>query len=217
MAETSPPSWPGSRTSGSVARTRTMSPVMPATSSSVRSRPNRKVSISVSHVPEPGAGPRAHRAALHPVGAVGRTAVLVDVPGPVDRRRRRCSAARRGGRRRCTPRTRCRARTSRPRCTGGPSAASRGAWGPTVASCPVPEIARGRGVSPSGRGGARSSVSAVDLRDLRYLRGGTTPRHLRRVLTGASSRPPAGSGSSSSSTSTGRRRPPATLWVSASG
>ncbi len=34
--------------------------------------------------PEPGAGPRAHRAALDPVGAVGRTTVLFDLPGPVD-------------------------------------------------------------------------------------------------------------------------------------
>ena len=49
MAETRPPSWPAVWTSGSVARTSSTSEEMPATSSSVRSRPCRWVSISVSH------------------------------------------------------------------------------------------------------------------------------------------------------------------------
>jgi hypothetical protein len=49
MADTRPPSWPAMCTSGSVARTSRMSEEMPATSSTVRSRPWRWVSISVSH------------------------------------------------------------------------------------------------------------------------------------------------------------------------
>ena len=54
MADTRPPSWPASRTAGSAARTRRMSPEIPATSSSRRSRPKRNVSISVSQVRKRG-------------------------------------------------------------------------------------------------------------------------------------------------------------------
>ena len=49
-AETKPPSWPAAASSGSVARASTMSRLWPKTSSSVRSRPKRFSSISVSHI-----------------------------------------------------------------------------------------------------------------------------------------------------------------------
>ncbi len=53
-ADTSPPSWPAASRSGSVARARTVRREMPETSSSVRGRPNRYLSISVSQVRKRG-------------------------------------------------------------------------------------------------------------------------------------------------------------------
>ena len=82
-AETSPPSWPAWRTSGSVARTRRMSDEMPATSSSVRSRPNRWVSISGSHRRNRGQA-RVHM--VHPLTPwvqLSGPALGVDVEGLV--------------------------------------------------------------------------------------------------------------------------------------
>ena len=59
-ADTRPPSWPTALTSGSVARASTISIEIPATSSSVRSRPKRWVSISVSQLRNRGQA-RVHR------------------------------------------------------------------------------------------------------------------------------------------------------------
>ena len=59
-ADTSPPSCPVPCTAGSVARARTVRLEMPATSSSVRGRPNRWFSISGSQVRKRGQA-RVHR------------------------------------------------------------------------------------------------------------------------------------------------------------
>jgi formamidopyrimidine-DNA glycosylase len=58
--------------------------------------------------------------------------------------------------------------------------------GATVASGLVPELPEVEAYRRLAEEALHRPISAVALPDLRYIRGGTTPRQLRRVLTGAS-------------------------------
>ena len=58
--------------------------------------------------------------------------------------------------------------------------------GATVASGPVPELPEVEAYRRLAEEALHRPIAAVDLPDLRYIRGGTTPRALRRVLKGAS-------------------------------
>ena len=84
MAETRPPSWPTSCSSGSAARARQMSLKTPLSSSDSRGRPNMNVSISGSQARKRGQAPRARRARLVAVAAVSRSAEVLDLERFVD-------------------------------------------------------------------------------------------------------------------------------------
>ena len=76
IAETRPPSWPTSASTGSVARARTMSLKMPDGSSAVRARPNMNSSISGSQARKRG------QARVHDVQPFSPWLQLLGAPQP---------------------------------------------------------------------------------------------------------------------------------------
>ena len=110
MADTSPPSWPISWTSGSAARARMMSLEMPSTSSG-RARAAEQVGVDLG-LPRRGSGGRPGCTTCSPARR-GRSRRARPPPrgGTACRRpRRRRSRGRRGGRRPRSRRSRCRGR-----------------------------------------------------------------------------------------------------------